>query len=124
MSTFNEDLRHFLEKKSLYSWVDIELPESIQQFYSLNKIEINCLTCKKSRPFSDKQSGNYGYGISQSLSKYRSDIYSFCFTCDGCSSEKYFWLSRLYGANGVKCSDSGILPHLPHIGGRAACLFK
>ncbi len=55
MIAFNEDLRYFLEKKPLYSWVNIELPDSISQFHSLDKVEMECPVCKKSRPFTDRK---------------------------------------------------------------------
>lgn len=43
--------------------------------------------CRKSRPFSDKRTGGSGFG--QSIPKLKSSIYSFWFTCDGCSSGEY-----------------------------------
>lgn len=84
MSDFNKDLKHFLEKKSLYSWVTIELPENVSQFLQIDKIEMDCPICKKSRPFSDRRPS--GGGLGQSIPKLESEIYSFSFTCDGCSS--------------------------------------
>ena len=87
MTNFNQDLRHFLERKSLYSWVKIDLPEHATQFCSLSQVEMECPMCRKSRPFSDKRTGGSGFG--QSIPKLKSSIYSFWFTCDGCSSGEY-----------------------------------
>jgi len=91
MNDFNQNLRHFLEKKPLYSWSKVDLPENVAQFCSLSKIEMECPECRKSRPFSDKRPR--GSGLGQSITKVESDIYSFQFTCDGCSSSRYiFWV--------------------------------
>jgi hypothetical protein len=88
MSDFKQELRKFLEEKPLYSWAIIDLPENSPQF-SLSQIEMDCPVCKKSRPFSDKRGRGTGFGINQSIPKLASKIYSFWFTCDGCSSSKY-----------------------------------
>jgi len=87
MNDLQQNLRHFLEKKSLYSWVKLDLPEYTHQFCSLTQIEMECPKCKKSRPFSDRRPR--GSGAGQSIPKLESDIYSFRFTCDSCTSGKY-----------------------------------
>jgi hypothetical protein len=89
MNDFNQDLRHFLENKSLYSWIKIDLPEYATQFCSLSQVEMECPKCRKGRPFSDRRARGSGSG--QSIPKLKSDIYSFQFTCDGCSSSKYIF---------------------------------
>jgi hypothetical protein len=94
MSTFKEDLRHFLEEKSLYSWVDIDLPELKGHFYSVDKVEMECPICKKSRPFSDRlfirPGSGTGAGFPQSIPpKLDSDVHTVQFTCNGCLSCKY-----------------------------------
>lgn len=89
MNDFNQDLRCFLEKKALYSWVKIGLPEYATQFYSLFQVEMECPKCKKSRPFSDRRPRGSGYG--QSTPKLESNVYSFRFTCDGCSLSEYIF---------------------------------
>jgi hypothetical protein len=48
---------------------------------------MECPSCRKSRPFSDRRAR--GSGTGQSIPKLKSDIYSFYFTCDGCSLSKY-----------------------------------
>ncbi|MBC1224860.1 hypothetical protein GNF10_34585 [Nostoc sp. UCD121] len=86
MGSFNAELRDFLEKKPLYSWHKFELPEYSTQLL-LSQIEMECPTCRRSRPFSDRRSRGGGTGIS--TPKLESNIYSFLFTCDSCSSSKY-----------------------------------
>ena len=89
MDDFNQNIRYFLEKKSLYSWSKIDLPEYATQFCSLSKIEMECPKCRKSRPFFDRRAR--GSGVGQSIPKLESDIYSFRFTCDDCSSCEYIY---------------------------------
>jgi hypothetical protein len=95
MSNFNEELESFFEKKPLYSWVKFDLPEYITGLYSLSKIEMECSVCRKSRPFSDRRPRGSGTGAGQSIPKLESDIYSFRFTCDGCSSAKYIFFVEM-----------------------------
>jgi hypothetical protein len=87
MNDFQQDLRHFLENKSLYSWVKMDLPEHAHQFCALSQIEMQCPKCRKSRPFSDRRARGSGAGLS--IPKLESHIYSFRFTCDGCSLSEY-----------------------------------
>ena len=87
MNNFSEKLREFLEKKPLYSWQKFELPEYSTQFTDLFQIEMECPTCKRSRPFSDRRARGSGAGYPQP--KLISTIYSFRFECDTCSSSKY-----------------------------------
>ena len=89
MNDFQQNLRLFLEKKSLYSWIRLDLPEYTTQFSALTQIEMECPRCKKSRPFSNRRARDGAFG--QPIPKLESDIYSFRFTCDGCSSGKYIF---------------------------------
>jgi hypothetical protein len=97
MNNFTEKLKEFLEKKALYSWQKFELPEYSKEFTNLFQIEMECPTCKRSRPFSDRinySSGNYLPKLLES------SIYSFRFECDTCSSSKYDFFIEVDIENG------------------------
>jgi hypothetical protein len=86
MGNFDSELRDFLEKKPLYLWQKFELLEESTQL-SLSQIEMECPTCRRSRPFSDRRPRGSGMGLS--TPKLESSIYPFWFTCDSCSSSRY-----------------------------------
>jgi hypothetical protein len=59
---------------------------------------MECPTCKRSRPFSDRRSR--GYVPTNSLPQLKSSIYSFRFECDSCSSSKYAFFIEVDIENG------------------------
>jgi hypothetical protein len=63
----------------------------------LFQIEMECPTCKRSRPFSDRRSRGFP---TNSLPKLESSIYSFRFECDTCSSSKYAFFIEVDIENG------------------------
>lgn len=99
MNNLSEKLREFLEKKPLYSWQKFELPEYSTQFANLFQIEMECPTCKRSRPFSDRRGTGSGAGYSP-VAKLESSIYSFWFKCDSCSSSEYAFFIEVDIENG------------------------
>jgi len=98
MNNLSEKLREFLEKKPLYSWQKFELPAYSTPFTDLFQIEMECSTCKRSRPFSDRRARGSGSG--NSVPKLESSIYSFLFKCDSCSSSKYAFFIEVDIENG------------------------
>ncbi len=87
MTNLNEELKVFLEQKPLYSGKKFELPEFVTEFDDLarefglgfpglSQIEMECLTCKRSRPF----------GRQKAALRVGSKIYAFLFICHTCSS--------------------------------------
>jgi len=110
MSNLNEKLREFLEKKPLYSWQDLELPEYDTEFTKLatklanelytgfadlSQIEMECPNCKQSRPFGREKivlRHNYDPDIEYVVTKVTSTIYPFVFKCHTCSSEYSFFI--------------------------------
>ncbi|MBD1943519.1 hypothetical protein H6F50_14335 [Coleofasciculus sp. FACHB-712] len=98
MNNLSEKLREFLEKKPLYSWQKFELPEYSTQFTNLFQIEMECPTCKRSRPFSDRQVTRSAFEYS--IPKLESRIYPFCFKCDSCSSTEYAFFVEVDIENG------------------------
>jgi hypothetical protein len=98
MNNFSKKLREFLEKKPLYYWQKFELPEYSTQFTDLFQIEMECHTCKRSRPFSDRR--GIGHVPYNSMPKLESRIYSFLFKCDSCSSSEYAFFIEVDIENG------------------------
>jgi hypothetical protein len=97
MNNLSEKLREFLEKKPLYSWQKFELPEYLTEFTNLFQIEMECPTCKRSRPFSDRESDNRPRYPGTTL---ESSLYSFGFKCDSCSSSEYTFFIEVDIENG------------------------
>lgn len=97
MNNLSEKLREFLEKKPLYSWQKFELPEFEIPFTDLFQIEMECPTCKRSRPFGREgiDPGDY-----YSETRLESRIYSFWFKCHSCSSSEYAFYIEVDIENG------------------------
>jgi hypothetical protein len=115
MNNFTENLRKFFETKPLYSWQKFELSEYATEFTyfapsefnteftNLSQIEMECPTCKRSRPFGRQKIGsghNYSHDDSDDYShddpideyseaKVPFKIYPFFFKCHTCSLSEY-----------------------------------
>ena len=98
MNNLSENFREFLEKKPLYSWQKFEWYEYSTELTNLFQIEMECPTCKRSRPFSDRRARGSGAGYPQP--KLESSINSFWFKCDSCSSSKYAFFIEVDIENG------------------------
>jgi hypothetical protein len=98
MNDLSKHLRDFLETQPLYKWSKIQLPERLSQFTNLSQIEMECLTCRVSRPFSDRRSRGAGIaspGSTVRIPEVESGIYLFLFTCNGCLKGQYYFYVEL-----------------------------
>ena len=135
MSNLSEKLREFIEKQPLYSWHEFELPEFELPEYAtqftnlarefntgfadLSQIEMECPTCKQSRPFGrqrivlgDDYSGGDYSDNDYSLVKVTSKIYPFLFKCHSCLSSEYAFFIEVNIENG-KIRKVGQSPDWP-----------
>lgn len=89
MNTIKDKMIEFLAKKPLYVKVNFALPEYPSGIYP-DKAFFFCHQCGIERPFTDPRPRGSGAGMPSP--KLESGVYVFLYSCNGCSTEHYYWI--------------------------------